>query len=92
VASPNPAAQGAHVPLISNYWLSTKKGNLAWLKPVVDKKNNSWYFGVQTDEPEDRITVSKGTKTGRAVFGCILTGASINNKYINKEADEGRIN
>ena len=33
VASPNPAAQGKHVPLISTFWLSSKVGGEAWLEP-----------------------------------------------------------
>lgn len=44
VASPNPAAKGAHVPLMSTFWLSAKKGTLAWLQLVVDRNANSWRF------------------------------------------------
>lgn len=36
VPSPNPAARGAHVPLMSTFWLSSKKGSEAWLEPVVE--------------------------------------------------------
>src|SRR5215813_4006900 len=36
VASPNPAAKGAHVPLVSKFWLSTKDGRKAWVDPFLD--------------------------------------------------------
>jgi len=36
VPSPDPAARGAHVPLMSTFWLSSKKGSEAWLEPVVE--------------------------------------------------------
>jgi len=37
VPSPNPAVQGAHVPLIRTFWLSKKRGNEAWIEPVIDR-------------------------------------------------------
>lgn len=36
VASPNPAAQGMHVPLVRSFWLSTKAGKKAWVEPVIE--------------------------------------------------------
>lgn len=88
VASPNPTALGAHVPLISTYWLSSKKGKLAWLKPVVDKKTNSWRFVVKTGEPPDRKAVQSGTKIARgAKFDCLLTNQPIPDTHVK---DQGR--
>lgn len=92
VASPNPAAQGAHVPLISTYWLSSKKGQLAWLKPIVDKNTSSWRFIVQKGEPPNRKLVSSGTKAGKgSKFTCLLTGVPIKGDYIQEQGKAGRI-
>lgn len=91
VASPNPAVQGAHVPLISTYWLSSKKGNLVWLKPVVDRKNNVWRFEVQTGEPADNTAVRSGTKLGRGAFRCLLTDHPIDYTYLRDQASNKNI-
>ena len=48
VASPNPAAKGAHVPLVRSFWLSTKTGKKAWVVPVVNKDTMSYEVQVQT--------------------------------------------
>ena len=86
VASPHPTAQGAHVPLISTYWLSSKKGKFAWLNPVVDIENNKWCFEVKNGEPPNKNNVSKGTKLGRgAQFFCLLTNTPISDAYIRNE-------
>ncbi|WP_246584436.1 DUF1156 domain-containing protein [Thermus brevis] len=91
VPSPNPAARGAHVPLMSTFWLSSKKGSEAWLEPVVDRTRNTWSFRVRTGAPKDRETVKAGTKTGRAQFRCLLTGDPISDDYIKKEGQAGRL-
>jgi len=85
-ASPNPAARGKHVPLISTYWLSSKKGNLAWLEPVVDKAAGTYRFEVQTGTPKDSKAISAGTKLGRGTFQCILTDSPIPYDYIREQA------
>lgn len=90
VASPNPAARGKHVPLISTYWLSSKKGNLAWLEPAVDKVAGTYRFEVRTGTPDDRSAVSAGTKMGRGMFQCLLTGAPIDYDYLRQECQAGR--
>lgn len=91
VASPNPAAKGAHVPLVSTFWLSSK-GNLAWLQPVVDRRNNTWRFEVRTGEPPDRNAVRAGTKLGRGCnFRCILTDQPIPDDHVKSEAVAGRL-
>jgi putative DNA methylase len=85
VASPNPAARGRHVPLISTYWLSSKKGNLAWLEPVVDRAAGAYRFEIRTGTPADRAVVSAGTKVGRGGFTCLLTGAPIGFDHVREE-------
>jgi len=91
VASPNPAACGAHVPLLSTYWLSSAKGKFAWLKPVVDKTAGTFRFDVSTGEPLDRGVTGKGTKAGRTGFYCLLTDSPIPFDYIRDQGMRGRI-
>lgn len=86
VASPNPAARGKHVPLISTYWLSSKAGNLTWLEPVIDKMAGTYRFEVRMGKPTDRATISAGTKLSRgAKFKCVLTNEPIAESYIRNE-------
>jgi len=91
VASPNPAAKGAHVPLLSKYWLSSKKGSLAWVEPIVDRNNETWRFEVRTGEPSDRGFVKRGTQIGRGGFECLLTKTPITFGYLRAEGAAGRL-
>ncbi len=90
VMSPNPAARGKHVPLISTYRLSSKTGGEAWLDPVVDKSTGTYRFEVRTGTPRDPQAVRVGTKEGKG-FRCLLTGAPIPFDYIRDQGREGRI-
>ncbi len=90
VASPNPAAQGAHVPLVSSFWLCKKKGKEAWIKPVVD--GLKYRFELRRDIPENIDTVKSGTKASRgANFTCLLTGSPIPADYVKAEGKAGRM-
>jgi putative DNA methylase len=91
VPSPDPAAQGACVPLMSTFWLSSKKGSEAWLEPTVDRTARTWRFAVRIGEPKDRTTAKSGTKTGRATFRCLLTGTPIQEEHLKAEGRSGRI-
>jgi putative DNA methylase len=91
VASPSPAAQGIHVPLMSTYWLSTKQGGLAWLEPIVDKVKREFRFVVKSGNPSDRTLISSGTKAGRGGFKCLLSGDPIPFDYIRSEGQKGRL-
>jgi putative DNA methylase len=92
VASPNPAAQGKHVPLVSTYWLSNNKGNSVWLEPIIDKAQGTYRFEVKRGSPIDRAAIAAGTKLGRgAKFKCLLTGEPIGDKHIKNEARAGRL-
>ena len=61
VPSPDPAARGAEVPLMSTFWLSSKKGSEAYLEPVVDRAAGTWRFRVRTGTPPHREEVKAGT-------------------------------
>ena len=91
VKSPNPAFANVDVPLISTYWLSTKKGNEAYLQPVIEGRHYS--FVVRTGTPEDRKQTDLGTKASSrgANFRCILSGTNIDGDYIKAEGEAGRM-
>jgi len=91
VASPNPAARGKHVPLISTYWLSSKKGNLAWLDPIVENTTGTYRFDVRTGTPTNHDAISAGTKVGKGGFRCLLTGSPITFEYIRDEGQKSRL-
>src|SRR5215212_3491619 len=49
VRSPDPAAKGAMVPLVSSFMLSTKDGKKAWVEPIVNPAApDGWRFEVRT--------------------------------------------
>lgn len=96
VRSPDPAAKGAMVPLVSSFLLSTKVGKNAWVEPVIDPAApDGWRFevhtGTLTKANEERL--KKGTKgEGRGShFSCVLTGAMISGDFIKAEGMAGRM-
>ena len=89
VRSPDPAAKGAMVPLISTYLLSTREGRKAWVELVPDPEAIDGYrfevrSGALSKSDEERL--KGGVKTTRSGFTCTLTGASISFEYIRWEA------
>ncbi len=95
VRSPDPAARGARVPLVSSFLLSTKTGRKAWVEPVIDPAAPEGYrFEVKTGDlsKADEERLKKGTKSGKGeAFICVLTGSPIERKYIQKEGKDGQI-
>ena len=91
VESPDPAFAGKQVPLVSTYWLSSKKGKEAWLEPVV-RSDGSWEYRVRMGVPPDPDAVKRGSKSSRgANFECLLSGSAINAEHIKREGKSGRI-
>ena len=90
VASPNPAANGAHVPLVRSYWLSTKKGKEAYAQPIVDRANNRYRFDVRTGTPPNDFDPKKGSviRTGGT---CLLTGSPIPFDHVRAAGKAGHI-
>ena len=86
VKCPNPAC-GARMPLVTSFSLS-KKGNKAWIEPVVDKVNKIVRFEVKSGDgvpPEP-------TKLGRgARFRCLVCHQDSSEKHIKNESMSGRI-
>lgn len=96
VSSPDPAAQGAMVPLVSSFMLSTKEGKKAWVEVILDPDApDGWRFeaksGALTKADEERL--KKGTKgEGRGSnFSCVLTGASILAAHIKAQGMADRL-
>ncbi len=86
VASPNPAAKGAHVPLVRSFWLSTKAGKKTWVEPVVDQSRMTYRFEVRTGNGEPRAgTVSRNGGV------CLLTGSPMPLDYVRAEGRAGRL-
>jgi putative DNA methylase len=95
VPSPNPAANGASVPLVSSFMLSTREGGKKWVKPVLDQgAPDGWRFEVQTRPPskDEEDKARQGTKPARgANFTCVLTGSPITPEYIKRKGCSGRM-
>jgi putative DNA methylase len=95
VASPDPMAKGAHVPLVSSFMLSTKKDKQAWVEVVRDAAApDGWRFEVRTGKLSSQEEAAKklGTKAGKAQdFLCVLTGTPIQRSYIQAEGKADRL-
>jgi putative DNA methylase len=92
VASQDPAAKGAHVPLLSSFSLCAADGKSAWLEPVVDRATHTYRFLVRTGTPTDRAAIKAGTKLGRgAKFKCILSDQPLDDAHIKAEGEAGRL-
>lgn len=95
VRSPDPAAKGATVPLVSSFLLSRMANNKAWVEPVIDPTAvDGWRFEVKTGTlskgEEERLKT--GTKTARGThFACLLTGATITPDYVRTEGFNKRV-
>lgn len=95
VPSPDPAFGGVHVPLVSSFWLSTKKGKETWLDPVVDGEKKIWRFdvvtGKTTKSDAERKRIGEGTKRGRSEFQCILSGSPIPASHVREMGQTGKM-
>ncbi len=95
VASPDPSAHAAYVPLVSSLMLSTKKSNKAWVEIVDDvHAKDGWRFEVKTGEltKSEEAAKSLGTKAGKAKdFICCLTNSPIQRSYIQAEGKADRL-
>jgi putative DNA methylase len=95
VPSPNPAAKGAHVPLVSSFMLSTKEAKQAWVEPVLDSAApDNYRFEIHTGKTDSTTLekAKKGTKSSRgANFVCVLTGAPITPDHVRAEGKAKRM-
>ncbi|ESX54674.1 hypothetical protein X760_27780 [Mesorhizobium sp. LSHC422A00] len=93
--SPDPAAKGAMVPLVSSFMLATKGSEKSWVETVMDSDAaDGWRFEVKNGSlsKADEERLKKGTKTGRGShFTCILTGAAITPDHVREEGLSHRL-
>ncbi len=90
VASPDPAVGGVHVPLVTTFWLSTRKGKEAYIRPIIDKDNKAYRFQVYSGKPKDGFDPDKGTvvRTGAT---CLLSGSAIPFDHVRLEGKADRM-
>jgi len=86
VASPNPACDGAHVPLVRSFALSTRKGKQVWVEPVVDRGSNTYRFEIRGGEGAP----PPGTVNRRGAT-CLISGVPIPLDYVRTEGKAGRL-
>jgi len=93
VRSPDPAAKGAYVPLVSSFVLASKEGKGAWVEFVPDNDaKDGWRFEVcQGHPPDDRKKEVKEGTVSRTGARCLLTGAPIPFAHIRAEGAAGRM-
>jgi putative DNA methylase len=95
VASPDPAVQGRHVPLVSSFVLSTKGTSAVWVEPVRDAMaTDGWRFTIRSGSlsKEQMLQVRLGTKAAKGKdFVCFLGGNPIQRCYIQAEGKSGRL-
>lgn len=95
VASPNPAAQGKHVPVASSFVLSSKSDRSVWVDPIKDQSAaDGWQFEVHEGgaAKADIEQARAGTKAGKNQgFICTLMGTPIERSYIQAEGKAGRL-
>ena len=89
VKSPNPAFADVDVPLASTFMLSTKKGNEAYVDPVIEGRG--YRFSVKMGMPLDPAAAKAGTKLSRGSFRCLISNVPIAYKYIDNEANAERM-
>ena len=93
VRSPDPAAKGAMVPLVSSFMLSTKEGRKAWVEPIIDPDApDGWRFEVRNGalSKDAEANLKEGT-VNRTGATCILTRTAIKYDYIREESRAGRL-
>ena len=90
VKSPNPAFADVDVPLASTFMLSTKKGKVAYVEPVIEGR--AYRFTVKVGAPADVDAAKAGTKLSRgANFRCLVSGTPMAGDYIKSEGKAGRM-
>lgn len=88
VNSPNPAFSHVEVPLASSFVLSNRKGNEAYVQPVVT--NDSYSFEIKIGPPPE--SAQSGTTAGkRKAFKCLISEAPIDYNYIRDQGQAGRL-
>ena len=80
----NPAC-GILMPLMRTYQISTKRGNLRWTKPLIDRKEKKVSFVVQ-NTPND---VPENGTVGRDGAICFACNGTVPLEYVREQARAG---
>ena len=86
VKCPNPAC-GCQMPLASSFVLSKKKGNEAWVEPIIDDTTISYKVNIGKC-PKEKETIKQGRS---AIFKCVRCGEITTDEYVKKQGKEKRI-
>lgn len=89
VRSPNPAFSDIYVPLATSFILANKVGKEAYVEPLINGRD--FRFTVKLGKPKDLTSVGVGTKLSRGNFRCLMSNIPIPYRYIDAEANAGRI-
>lgn len=87
VKCPNPAC-GCQMPLASSFDVSKKKGNEAWIHPIMDRESKIIRYEVRRGKNTENISpkLSRGAK-----FKCIMCGEAATDDYIKESALHGEL-
>lgn len=93
----NPAC-GLHMPLMKTFYVSKKKGNEHWLKPVVNPELNTLSWVVQSYPPPSQTFSSIEQDEGvpkptvsRTDAHCIACGSAVKLDYVRAQARAGKM-
>lgn len=84
IRCPNPAC-GIDMPLTSTWWLSTRKGRTAWIRPVVNGRNVDFEVVTGKGAPPEPPKRGQG-----ANFACIACNTLADRDYVHGEFSNGR--
>ena len=87
VKCPNPAC-GATIPLVNSFWLSTRKGNKAWIEPIINDVDRTIRFTTKTGNgvPPQPTQVGRGLR-----FRCLVCHQDSPVPHIKSESVAGRM-
>ena len=93
VPSPDPAFSDVQVPLISNFVLSSKKGQEVWLEPLVDRHAKTISYRIRHGGTKAELAeAAMGTTAGkRQAFRCIMSGAALPYDHIRQAGKAGQM-
>jgi putative DNA methylase len=93
VPSPDPAFSDVQVPIASSFLLSAKKGQEAWVEPIVDRHEKTIRYRIRYGGNQAEILAAKqGTKAGRgANFHCLISDTAITPEYTKASGAKGKM-
>ena len=88
VPSPDPALGGLPVPLVRSFDLSTKKGQEAWVEPIIE--GNNYRFEIRTKKQGYARHELAGTVDRNGAF-CIVSKTAMPLTYVRDQAKKGNM-